>query len=194
MIESTPFQRNIQEFEKMPLSEMADRWAMDEKDDELLGQRIKEKYALLMSCYKDGTLKAYEGKDGRLWVTLISLQEWARNNGDSPRFLFPEHNPKRYLDIIKDQVVIKKKVKNNSDFTFDDAEINSMLKMLLGMAIEAYGYDPKKGRNKATGENKGSIKAKLDTIGINIDKKTIAKFLNIASSKNPDIPSNPSKY
>jgi len=203
MIESHPAQRSIQELEKMPLIEMADRWALDEKDPELLGQRIEEKHNLLIACYKDGTLKAYEGADGRHWVTLIDLQEWARNNGDSPRFLFPEYNPNRHLDIIPeynpkqdldiipDQVVIEKNVKNNSEFTFSDPEINSMLKMLLGMAIDAYGYDPKADRNTATGENRGSIKAYLQTIGLNIDKKTVAKFLKIASLKNPDITRKP---
>jgi hypothetical protein len=61
-----------------------------------------------------------------------------------------------------------------------EKEKNIMLKLIIGMAIDKYGYNPDSLRNKATGENSGSIKAALDFHGIKIDADTIRKYLNDA--------------
>jgi hypothetical protein len=55
-----------------------------------------------------------------------------------------------------------------------------MLKLIIGMAIDAYGYEPDKSRNDLTGNNKNSLSAKMQTHGINISDDTIRKYLNEA--------------
>ncbi len=67
-----------------------------------------------------------------------------------------------------------------------DVERASMLKLILGMAIDRYGFDPDKIRNPATGSNNGSIRAALQKIGLNADEKTISKYLKEAAEANPD--------
>ena len=59
-------------------------------------------------------------------------------------------------------------------------ERNSMLLVILGMAIDKYGYDPASDRNPATGSNKNSIKASLEKIGIPISNDTLKKYLEEA--------------
>jgi hypothetical protein len=61
-----------------------------------------------------------------------------------------------------------------------ETERNSMLKLIIGMAMDAYGYDPDKTRNDSTGNNKNSISAKMQTRGITISDDTIRKYLNEA--------------
>lgn len=57
----------------------------------------------------------------------------------------------------------------------------SMLKMILGMAMDGYQYDPKKSKNAATGSNRGSIYAALESRGLKLDEGTIRKYLVEAS-------------
>lgn len=56
----------------------------------------------------------------------------------------------------------------------------TLLKLVIGMAMDAYQYDPNAIRNPATGENKGSIKTALELKGIKIDADTIRKHLTEA--------------
>lgn len=62
-----------------------------------------------------------------------------------------------------------------------EIERSSMLKLIIGMAIDAYGYDPKGTRNAATGDKNG-ISEKLKTRGINIDADTVRKYINEAKN------------
>ncbi|MGZ8157940.1 MAG: hypothetical protein ACXWT1_16440 [Methylobacter sp.] len=66
---------------------------------------------------------------------------------------------------------------NNSDLT--ETERQKMLKLIIGMAIDAYGYNPESNRNSATGDKNG-ISAKLQTHGISIIDDTIRKYLTEA--------------
>lgn len=59
-------------------------------------------------------------------------------------------------------------------------ERNTLLKIIIGMAIDAYDYKPDQAKNKATGENNSSIKAALERVGISMDADTIRKYLNEA--------------
>lgn len=68
------------------------------------------------------------------------------------------------------------------------AERETMLKLIIGMAVDAYGYDPDATRNKATGDKQGSIKAALEMKGISIDADTIRKYLNEAKQHYPRKP------
>ncbi|MDD1622642.1 MAG: hypothetical protein LUQ11_14290, partial [Methylococcaceae bacterium] len=66
-----------------------------------------------------------------------------------------------------------------------ETERQTLLKLVLGMAIDAYSYNPDANKNKATGENNGSIKAALDRLGISVDADTIRKYLNEAKGLLP---------
>lgn len=63
---------------------------------------------------------------------------------------------------------------NKSDLS--ETERNTMLKLIIGMAIDAYGYNPDSTRNSLTG-NKNGLSAKLELHGINITDDTIRKYL-----------------
>jgi hypothetical protein len=66
--------------------------------------------------------------------------------------------------------------------TFTDNERNTMLRLIIGMAMDAYGYNPNSTRNDATGTNNKSIKAGLERKGINMDDETIRKYLKEAKN------------
>jgi hypothetical protein len=66
-----------------------------------------------------------------------------------------------------------------------EVEKNTMLKLILGMAISAYGFDPREPKNSATGSNKGSIKYDLNDAGLSIDEDTIRKYLREAKEQFP---------
>ncbi len=66
-----------------------------------------------------------------------------------------------------------------------EVEKNTMLKLILGMAISAYGFDPKEPKNSATGSNKGSIKYDLNDTGLSIDEDTVRKYLKEAKEQFP---------
>lgn len=55
-------------------------------------------------------------------------------------------------------------------------ERDSLLKLVLGMAIDAYGYNPKATRSSTAGQ----IASDLKTRGISIDEDTVRKWLNQA--------------
>ncbi|MDP6725377.1 MAG: hypothetical protein QF536_09335 [Arenicellales bacterium] len=64
-----------------------------------------------------------------------------------------------------------------------DSVISSLLKMVLGMAVNTYKYDPDANRNSATGGNAGSISADLQSVGLTIDADTVRKYLNEAADR-----------
>ena len=61
-----------------------------------------------------------------------------------------------------------------------ESERNSLLKLVLGMAIDGYGYNPTATKSTLTGSNKNGLSAKLMTHGISITDDTIRKYLNEA--------------
>lgn len=61
-----------------------------------------------------------------------------------------------------------------------ETEKTTMLKMLLGMAMAVYDYDPTSQKNVATGSNKGSIKYDLGKYGLKIHEETVRKYLKEA--------------
>lgn len=56
-------------------------------------------------------------------------------------------------------------------------ERNQLLKMVLGMALDSYGYQPKAKKNEATGQIVGD----LAKYGIGIDADTVRKYLKEAA-------------
>jgi hypothetical protein len=64
-------------------------------------------------------------------------------------------------------------------------ERNTLYKMILGMAMQKYGFNPESRRNTATGENHGSICADLEKAGLPVDADTIREHLKAASAATP---------
>lgn len=80
---------------------------------------------------------------------------------------------------------------NNSDLakniTLQDTERLTLLKLVFGMAIDAYEYNPYANRNDATGDNRGSIAAQLKKHGISINSDTVRRYLTEAKEAIPYI-------
>lgn len=68
--------------------------------------------------------------------------------------------------------------KNTQNLT--QRERSSLLKLLLAMATEKYDYRPGT-RNEATGTNRNSISSDAEKLGLQINNKTIRKFLDEAT-------------
>ena len=96
-----------------------------------------------------------------------------------PTYLIPEDS---YLVIRKEQMdrLFQDETKENHPQEVTTKERNTLYRMILGMAMEKYGYDPKTSRNKATGENRGSICADLQKAGLPVDSDTIRDHLKMA--------------
>jgi hypothetical protein len=58
-----------------------------------------------------------------------------------------------------------------------ETERNSMLKIILGMAVHKYRYKIGASRNEATGTNKNSIQHSVEMLGLRINDDTIRKYL-----------------
>ena len=69
----------------------------------------------------------------------------------------------------------------NSDSPPGMRERDSMLKMIIGMAIKGYAYNPKASRSPIAQEISGD----LDRLGISLDSDTIRKYLNDAKELLP---------
>lgn len=61
--------------------------------------------------------------------------------------------------------------------TLSTREKNTLLKLVLGMAIKGYTYDPKQSRNSAVTD----IASDLEALGISVDADTIRKWLKEAA-------------
>lgn len=66
-----------------------------------------------------------------------------------------------------------------------ETERATLLKILLCMAMDAYSYDPDDTNNKATGKNNGSIKVAMQKYGLDVDPKTLSKYLKESANRNP---------
>lgn len=83
-------------------------------------------------------------------------------------------------ELTKSPLIENKMPSHKQIYPIAQSERNTMLKLIIGMAMDAYGYNPDAPKNKATGENNGSIKAALDRLGIGVDADTVRKYLNEA--------------
>ena len=61
-------------------------------------------------------------------------------------------------------------------------ERDSLLKLVIGMAIKKYHYKPELGKNSAT----TNIANDLEELGIGLDQDTVRKYLNEAKGQLPD--------
>lgn len=100
-----------------------------------------------------------------------------------PTDLIPEGS---YLVIRREELqklFNDDKQKNHQSLTTRAS--NTVYKMILGMAMEKYGYNPESRRNAATGGNHGSICADLEKAGLPVDPDTIRDHLKAAYEATP---------
>lgn len=64
-------------------------------------------------------------------------------------------------------------------------ERETMLKLIIGMAIDGYGYDPSAAKSPLTWEGEDSLRAHLQLHGISVDPDTIRKYLKEAKALLP---------
>ncbi|MFO1418515.1 MAG: hypothetical protein U1E83_07570 [Methylotetracoccus sp.] len=105
-------------------------------------------------------------------IFIHDFREWCERNGYQPKLLEEFDEFTRTRDSRTDRPVLR-----------DDlppSERESLLKMVLAMAVGAYGYDPRSDNQKATGSGQGSIKVDADRLGLSLDPKTIRKYLREA--------------
>ena len=74
-----------------------------------------------------------------------------------------------------------------------EKERDSLLKLILGMSVDRYGYRVGEKRNSATGEKGNSISARLDLLGIKLDPDTIRKYLKEAGDRFGDLVDEPDR-
>ncbi|MGZ5016683.1 MAG: hypothetical protein ACXV8U_12930 [Methylobacter sp.] len=88
---------------------------------------------------------------------------------------FKEQQTKgEWVDVPYDLKVVKlSKPTTYENSSISETERQTMLKLIVGMAIDAYGYNPDATKNKATGENRGSIKAALDKLVFNFNNRFV---------------------
>jgi hypothetical protein len=128
----------------------------------------------------NGELIREELKFPNRWVVDTEKYiEWARANGVGPSELVD--------DVIEDieTIDVLSESSNKADKKQSEIERAKMLSLILGMAIDAYGYDPQAKRNATTGDNNGSIAHRLPD-GLKVDSDTIRKYLTEAVSLYPD--------
>lgn len=99
---------------------------------------------------------------------------WAKDNG----FNIPE--PLRPMLSTQQDA-------NGAAEPLHATERETLLKLVLGMAINAYGYDPAAERNTATGEKAGSIAVALQGLGLTVDPDTIRKTVKRAAERFPTV-------
>ena len=92
-----------------------------------------------------------------------------------------------YLSAIKDTS------SQSSAKPLSDTGRDSLLKLVLGMSIDSYGYKVGETRNPATGENRGSIAAALERLDLKLTPDTIRKYLKEAEQRFGDPLKNPRK-
>ena len=87
-----------------------------------------------------------------------------------------------YIDCNKKMTLILVGIAKAKEVKTKVTEIerNTMLKLIIGMAMDAYGYNPANAKNNATGNNKNSISAKLALKNISVSDDTIRKYLDKA--------------
>ena len=86
----------------------------------------------------------------------------------------------RFVILDDELTIIKSLDAPPKKIVSEESGRNTMLKLILGMAIDAYGYSPEKKQNSATGNNNNGISSRLSTHGIDITNETIKKYLDEA--------------
>jgi len=89
---------------------------------------------------------------------------------------YPQYQP---------EITVTKESNTRASEDLPTKERVSMLKLIIGMAICFYGYDPKSKRSAVTGETPDSIHADLLKAGFNFDVGSIRKYIKEAKELIP---------
>lgn len=113
---------------------------------------------------------------------LPSDARWDDIRRYSSRYTWPKVSE---LGIPKFEVErFEKEVVRPSNGALSTKERESLLKLVIGMAVEQYQYDPRSARNEATAH----IASDLEINGVPLDRDTILKWLREASQLLPNDP------
>ena len=98
--------------------------------------------------------------------------------------------PRELTDYLS---AIEAALSQSSAKPLSDTGRDSLLKLVLGMSIDSYGYKVGETRNPATGENRDSIAAALERLDLKLTPDTIRKYLKEAEQRFGDPLNNPRK-
>ncbi|MDZ7655710.1 MAG: hypothetical protein U0997_07170 [Sulfurimicrobium sp.] len=160
----------------------------DDNELDLLPSDYRERLSIIKSAVRAGTIERVKvnGRDAGGWddhtrILKASFKKWckAKPGCCNPAEVKPAY-PK-YQPAIKPPPTITKKADDLST-----RERNTLLKIIIGMAVCGYRYDPNdKKPSEITGEKAGSIHADLGKLGISVDVDTIRKYLKEAKELLP---------
>jgi hypothetical protein len=124
----------------------------------------------------DASLKRYEEELSNLNLRnkalIVSLEQRVAQEKTCA-----EEWKQKYIDSDN----IKNSGNLNSEKSLPTRSRESVLKLMIAMAIDGYGYDPKALRNSQISE----ITDALDRLGISLDADTVRKWLNEAKELLP---------
>ena len=98
--------------------------------------------------------------------------------------------PRELTDYLS---AIEAALSQSSAKPLSDTGRDSLLKLVLGMSIDSYGYKVGETRNPATGETRDSIAAALERLDLKLTPDTIRKYLKEAEQRFGDPLKNPRK-
>lgn len=116
-------------------------------------------------------IQAHQKKNGSMYGEKLEIIGWFRRL----KFSFPKGLEKAVSEI--EFAAIKEATQLTSSHSYQ-IEKQTLLKLIGGMAVRGYGYDPLAKRTSVTAE----IQTDLDLLGISLDQKTILKWLREATS------------
>ena len=137
-------------------------------------KEMRKTHGYLTDAEDTGDIQVYEKKLGLSGKVAKRIKpkefmEWAASlDMDFPNLLSPEN----------------KRMNNQTSNELNPKERESLLKLVIGMAVEQYGYNPNASRNEATAH----IASDLATNGVPLDRDTILKWLREASELLPNEP------
>ena len=105
-------------------------------------------------------------KDGKSDTFTIrkGIEQYRNESGNTLRFYWKDNVP-------------------TDEKPMSENERNTLLKLILGMAIDGYSYQVNDDRSPLTGTTSDGLSAMLKTHGIEISHKTIKKYLTEAKEK-----------
>ncbi|SFO07721.1 hypothetical protein SAMN05216386_2545 [Nitrosospira briensis] len=160
--------------------------------DVRLGKKLK-----FSSSYPQMTIRQRRASDLLLQVGLCGATEYALGTIEDEDQL--KHGRERLVkmkgdlaDLMRDydnclseeeRKLLLRQAKNNSnrEESLKDSERDSLLKLVIGMAVGAYCYNPAALKNDAVSD----ITKDLEELGISISDDTVRKYLIQAAAKFP---------
>lgn len=160
----------------------------ENSDLERLPKDYKKRLRIIKSAVRAGTIERTKvngsdpgGFDDHTRILIGSFRKWCKAN-------LGRCKPAEVIaDYPKYQTETRPAAHGttNTSEELPTKERESMLMLIIGMAICFYGYDPKSKRSAVTGEMPGSIHSDLEKAGIHFDVGTIRKYLKEAKELLP---------